>query len=224
MPGSRQALPEPGRILHHFSAARTDAYIIQAGGDRSAALDLYRWNTETTGAFWDTIGYLEVALRNTLDDRLSRRHARLRRTGSWLDDSTGELDANARLDIAKARSRVAAKGKAPSDGQTISELSFGFWRFLLARRYTNIWPDLAAGFPHAPNRSRTTVEAPVARLHTFRNRLAHHQRIWTEPLTDRYHDVLTLLGYLDPALRQWVERHSRIDAMLWICPTRRPYP
>ena len=39
------------------------------------------------------------------------------------------------------------------DGQTISALGFGFWRFLLGRRYqTGLWPDLAAGFPHAPTR------------------------------------------------------------------------
>lgn len=58
-------------------------------------------------------------------------------------------------DIVKARRRVRAKTKAPTDGQIISKLGFGFWRFLVARRYqTERWPDLASGFRYAPNRAR----------------------------------------------------------------------
>jgi hypothetical protein len=68
------------------------------------------------------------------------------------------------------------------------------------------------------------VEAPVERLHVFRNRLAHHQRIWTQPLTARYHDVLTVLGYIDPELRRWVEQHSRVRSVLASCRTTRPHP
>lgn len=72
--------------------------------------------------------------------------------------------------------------KPTSDGQVISELSFGFRRFLLARRYQGqLWPDLATGFPHTPSRRRQLVEDPVVRLHEFRNRLAHHQRVVSEP-------------------------------------------
>ncbi|GGQ47929.1 hypothetical protein ACFFKE_08505 [Streptomyces mutabilis] len=52
----------------------------------------------------------------------------------------------------------------PPRGKVIAELSFGFWRFLLARQYkTNLWPDLAGAFPYAPNRALTTVEDPVKR-------------------------------------------------------------
>ena len=120
---------------------------------------------------------LEVALRNTLDGRLAARHRRLGRPGSWLDDLEEELSTRARLDITSARDRVRQKGKRASDGQTISELSFGFWRFLVTKKLTGLWPDLASGFSHAPNRQLTTVEGPLARLHVFRNRLAHHQRV-----------------------------------------------
>jgi hypothetical protein len=120
--------------------------------------------------------------------------------GSWLDDPARELAEKARIDIAKARNRVAAKNKSASDGQTISELPFGFWRFFFARRYnTTLWPDLAGAFPHAPSRDRRTIEQPVERLHHFRNRLAHHERIWTEPLRARYAAVLAVLSYIDPA-------------------------
>jgi hypothetical protein len=212
-------------LLRGISAPRLNEYRTYCGGDLDAALELYRWNTEMTGAMWETIGHVEVALRNSLADRLTDRHSRLRRPGSWLDDPTFELDRQARDDIAKARDRVRRNGKQPSDGQTISELNFGFWRFLFARRYaTTLWPDLASGFPHSPNRTRATVERPVRRLHVFRNRLAHHQRIWTEPLAERWNDMCSVLRYIDPDLCTWATRHSRVAVVLARCPVSLPFP
>lgn len=211
-------------LLRCISSPRLAEYLAYCGGDLDAALELYRWNTEITGAMWETVGHLEVALRNTLADRLAVRHGRLRRTGSWLDDPARELDEPARADIAKARDRVRRNRKPASDGQTISELSFGFWRFLLARRYaTTLWPDLASGFPHSPNRARATIEAPVKRLHVFRNRLAHHQRVWTEPLGARWTDMCDVLRYIHPDLHHWSTQHSRVPAVLMACPVTRPH-
>jgi hypothetical protein len=174
---SPRAQLSPSDLERLFSAERLSTYIAHCAGDFAAAVEMYRWNAAITAAFWEPIGHLEVALRNTLDDRLAARHRRHGWPGSWLDDPAGELPDRARLDIAGARDRVRQKGKSASDGQTISELSFGFWRFLITRKLTGIWPDLASGFPHAPDRRRETVEAPLSRLHVFRNRLAHHQRV-----------------------------------------------
>jgi hypothetical protein len=155
-----------------------------------------------------------VALRNVLDERLTARHRRLERPGSWLDDPAQELSSRARLDIASARDRVRQKGKRASDGQTISELSFGFWRFLITKKLTGLWPDLASGFPHAPDRQRGTVESPLARLHVFRNRLAHHQRVWSHAPEERYADLLVLAEYIDPALSSWIAATSNVSQTL----------
>ncbi|MHB2000164.1 MAG: hypothetical protein ACYCSI_08260 [Solirubrobacteraceae bacterium] len=175
---------------------------------------MYRWNSAITAAFWEPIGHLEVALRNTLANRLQERHHRLERSGSWLDDPVGELSGRARQDIAGARDRVRQKGKRASDGQTISELSFGFWRFLITKKLTRLWPDLASGFPHAPDRRRETIEAPLARLHVFRNRLAHHQRVWSHAPEERYQDLLALASFIDPALPAWIEATSKVHSTL----------
>jgi hypothetical protein len=197
-----------------FSAERLSTYIAHCGGDFVAAVEMYRWNSAITAAFWEPVGHLEVALRNTLDDRLATRHRRLGRTGSWLDDPAGQLPGRARLDIAGARERVRQKGKRASDGQTISELSFGFWRFLITKKLTVLWPDLATGFPHAPDRRRETVETPLARLHVFRNRLAHHQRVWSHAPAERYDDPLTIASYIDPSLPGWIEATSEVQSAL----------
>lgn len=211
-------------VLLLFSQPRMQGYLDACGGDPAAALALYSWNTQISGAFWETLSHLEVVLRNVLASRLAERHAAAGRPGSWLDDPARELDGLARKDIAKARQRVRAKGKPDSDGQTLSELGFGFWRFLLAKRYTALWPALAGGFPHAPDRARTTIERPVINLHGFRNRLAHHERVWNQPLKDRYDDIMVLLGYIDSDLVDWVTGGCRVATVLADCPIERPHP
>ncbi len=96
----------------------------------------------------------------------------------------------------------------------ISELSLGFWRFLVTKKLTGLWPDLASAFPHAPDRKRETVEGPVARLHDFRNRLAHHQRIWNRSPAARYEDLMVVAGYIDADLPTWIDSNSSVPSLL----------
>ena len=179
---------------------------------------LYRWNAKVTAAFWEPIGHLEVALRNTLAAR-STSATRARAARFVARRFEPELSSRARVVIAPARARATHKGKCASDGQTISELSFGFWRFLVTQRLTALWPDLAGGFPHAPDRRRTTVENPIARLHDFRNRLAHHQRVWNHDLEGRRLDLMTVAGYMDLALPAWIEANGSLRRVLDDQPT-----
>ena len=208
MPISRQ------RLESLFSAERLSTYLAHCDGDFDAAVSLYRWNAAITASFWEPIGHLEVALRNTLAAQLAERHTQLGRVGSWLDDPGRELSERARDDIAAARDRVRQKGKRASEGQTISELSFGFWRFLITKKLTGLWPDLAGGFPEAPDRQRETIEVPIARLHDFRNRLAHHQPVWNRQPEDRYKDLLAIAGYIDSALPSWIGATSTVARAL----------
>ncbi|GLY38395.1 hypothetical protein Amsp01_044190 [Amycolatopsis sp. NBRC 101858] len=214
-----------GSVLTILGSPRMAVYLAACQYDPDAALDLYAWNSLASASFWETMSHLEVALRNTMATRLEREHRRKNRTGSWLDDHHYILDRQAREDIKKARRRVENKHKMPSDGQTITELSFGFWRFLLANQYqTSLWPSLARGFPYAPDKRLSTVAGPVSRLHDFRNRIAHHEPIWNKELRDRMHDAYQLLTYIDPDLHSWVTKRCRIPPVLQTCPIVRPYP
>jgi hypothetical protein len=214
---------DPRALRRCLSASRLAGYEYHCGGDWDTVLALYVWNTEMTGALRETMGHLEVALRNTLASRLARRHRGLGRPRNWLDDPAGELDVQARVDIDEARRRVQRNRKPLTSDQVISELSFGFWRYLLARRYaTTLWPDLAGGFPRSPDRNRATIDGPVRGLHLLRNRLAHHQRIWTEPLTSQWADIATLLGYINTDYATRAIGSSRLPGLLMGCPVPLP--
>lgn len=133
--------PQSLMLVPHLSADRLSTYLHHCNDDLDLAIALYEWNTSISAALWETIGHVEVVLRNTVATRLAARHVRLKRPRSWLDDPSRELDGRAMDDVADARARLQTKGKAASEGQIISELNFGFWRFLIARRYqTTLWP------------------------------------------------------------------------------------
>jgi len=137
-------LPEgtAGAIERHLSSARLSTYLTATRGDLDAAVDLYRWNAAVSAALWESIGHAEVVLRNATHDALSARHAAKGRQGQWYDDPARELDQHARDDVAKAIRRAKA-GASPPAGKVVAELSFGFWRYLLAKRYTALlWPAL----------------------------------------------------------------------------------
>jgi hypothetical protein len=207
-------------LMKCFSLERLSTYLGVCRGDPVAAFGLYEWNTLVTGSLWEVLGHVEVVIRNAVDDRLSVRHASRGRPGSWLDDPAGELSKQARGEIDVARTRLIRKGKSLAHGQIISELSLGFWRYLISKRYMALWPDIATGFPHAPNRAIATVERPLSDVHDFRNRLGHHQRIWSQPLHERHRDMLTLIGYVDLDVHDWVMDRNRVSTVLYNPPPR----
>ena len=57
----------------HFAPARLQHYLTHTAGDQAAAMELYRGNVAISGAFWQSLAYFEVALRNALDERMSVR-------------------------------------------------------------------------------------------------------------------------------------------------------
>ncbi|MER6723113.1 hypothetical protein [Streptomyces halstedii] len=212
--------PDDKAVIELITPDRLNPYLGVCAGDAGAALALYRWNSDLAAAFFEPLGHLEIMLRNALDARLVARQQRRGRTTEWYTDRQVPLTGKARGDIAQAQER-AERGSAATTprGKIIAELSFGFWRFLLARQYkTSLWPDLAGAFPRALNRALTTVENPVKRLHQFRNRIAHREGIWHLPLAARRDDIQTVLGFIAPPAATWVADVSRIDDVL----ARRP--
>lgn len=217
------ALPSPGPgpsatsllVQRRLSVPRLGTYVRASGGDLDRAVQLYRWNAEVAGSLWVALGHTEVVLRNAMHDVLRARHTRLGRQGQWFDDPARELAQPARDDVAKARQRLQRAGAPLLPGKIVAELSFGFWRFLLARRYTaSLWPAMRPAFAHLPSPDRRLLEEPVARLHQIRNRLAHHEPLIAEPLADRYADLLAVVGFVDPGLRLWVDDGNNLRAVL----------
>ena len=209
----------PAALQRHLSAPRLAPYVAACRGDLDRAVDLYRWNAAVAAAFWEVVGHGEIILRNAIHDALTERHGRSRAPGEWFDDPRRELEPRALEDIAAARRRASRTSANPPPGKIVAELSFGFWRYLLARRYApTLWPAIRHSFPHLPRGGRNDLERAVIRLHLLRNRIAHHEPLLRENLPARHADLAYLLDAISPEVRAWALDDDRLAMLLSVRP------
>jgi len=206
--------PELARIAGALSPERFAPYLHATGGDLHAALRLYEWNLAISGALYEALGILEVVLRNSLSTQLAVHHGTL--AGQWYDDPLGVLSDLAHDDIAAARRRVRKLGRAETPGRVVAELSLGFWKFLLAKRYeATLWTGyLRLAFPRLQPQRRAVVYRALDEMHTVRNRIAHHERIHGRDLAADMLTIYRLLDWIDADVRAWAVSLSRFQSIV----------
>lgn len=228
MPDPTTAMPpDPlflGALEQRLSSERLRPYRTEVGGDLQRALQLYEWNAAISAAFFELLGHFEVVLRNSLHDQLRIWHAAKGRGGQWYDDPAHLLDQRGGADIAKVRRTLADNSQVETPGKVVAELGFGFWRFLLDKRYqATLWaPCLQHAFPYLSPRRLKMVSTPVASLHWLRNRIAHHEPVHrvsrgdqrSVSLADGHSAVLQVAGFMDPGIAAWLSVLSRVPTML----------
>lgn len=213
------ALPpsDPHRLIEQrLSVERLGAYRAAAGGDVDQAIRLYEWNSALAGAFFEILGHFEVVVRNALHSQLTVWHSAAGRPGEWYDDPANILDDHRHDEIAIARDRLRKAGKTETPGRVVAELNFGFWRFLLDKRYQPIlWAQaLRHAFPNLTPQTRRSVYRPVVQLNELRNRIAHHEPVHHLNLTAYHGDLLQILDYIDHDVAAWVGGLSRVPTVL----------
>lgn len=217
-----------GKLLERrISAERFGRYRrAVAGGDQDAAA-LYVWNAQMASAFGLVLGQFEVILRNALDEQMVARQTTSGRCGQWYDDWVTLQDGHRHDDVAKARAQIRNTGKSETHGLIVAELMFGFWRLLLGPRHqTTLWAQsLRHAFPHLNPQRRSAVYDPVERLNKLRNRMAHHEPIYAQPLAQDHAALLEVTGYIDPEAAAWLHDISRVPLLLTTGQPWRPqYP
>ena len=203
-------------VAERLTADRVGPYRESAAGDLAAALRLYDWNSAVAGAMHADLGRLEVILRNAFDTALSELAAANGWTQPWYAQGL-LLRARQREAVDTAAQRASRSGRdTPTHGGVITELGFGFWRFLCVPAYlTSLWvPALVSAFPRHPaagdpRRIRGDVEHRMQRLHVLRNRIAHHEPIFRRNLTSDHAQLLELIGWMCGDCRTWATTVSR---------------
>lgn len=212
------------RIVRQRLSPERFARYEDLAGDLASAARLYEWNMRASAEFHRLLHGVEVILRNALHERMTRWHDENGLPGTWFDDPRGVLEARAHEDIAVARRRIAQQGRMATPGRLVSELTFGFWRYLLASRYeTQLWtPALRHAFPHLSTRRRADVARPVERLHHLRNRIAHHEPIYPRRLDLDERDALAVVAAICGDSRNWLEDVGSVATVLAIRPAGCP--
>lgn len=220
-------------------------YLAAMNGNTSDAIRLYQWNIELSAAVYELFHFLEVVLRNAMDEQLCGWNTTQvdNTTGrprgrDWLMDPAPLLRRLAReqdVHEAKRRARIAAKRRVgPRKGAPIehadvlANLSLGTWRYLLpdndaGRQF--LWDEaLTHAFPHWSRPARDLTHA-VDRIMLLRNRVAH-----LEPLlnTNNVRAQLTnsrlVLEAIDPAVAQWAMGWQRVTRSISARPASAQQP
>lgn len=205
-----------------LSPERMATYLTAASGDREKALHLYTWNTAASAAFYGPLQGLEVALRNAMHRELTGAYGL-----NWYDNPDCSLDAGAYERVDSAKHDLARDHYPIDPPHVVAALAFGFWVSLLARggrlpgqnsRRANydmtLWrPALFRAFPNA-RKARADVHRPLDYLRTLRNRIAHHEPIFTRHLAADHASILDVSGWICPNTRDWITHHSRVPDIL----------
>lgn len=229
------------QIEQAISTPRLGTYRSQASSD-DHAWALYRWNIELAAGVAPLAADLEVALRNTIHDRLTHHFDR----ADWwaantllLDDVTAEM----LTDVVRKHQKKIAKGTV-GPGKVVADTTLGVWVHLLGRGghsalgraidyETKLWrPTLRFGFSTGTltrsGRERRPTRADVynraALFQRLRNRVAHHEPILngvqtpgsntSVSLSEVWDQSLELLGWMSPDLASLHRNHSSMPELL----------
>lgn len=201
-------------VASYITQDRLRSYITASNGDLDAALRLYDWNITASSSVLGLVSMVEVAVRNAMDQSLTRWSDHKNAGASWFD--LVPLDTRGRSDLTLARQRATRGQRSEIHGKVVAELMFGFWRYLVAPRYlTSLWvPELHTAFPDGhPDLAtrRQQVHGHLERINFVRNRAAHHEPIHRRDLTRDVSSALALVGWISPDLRLWVAANETVS-------------
>jgi hypothetical protein len=204
-------------VRDRLSPARLRLYEEATGHDLVGAMDMYLWNLDLSAAFYGVLQGVEVFLRNALSEQMENMHRSRGYDGIWFNDPFALLDDRRLADIEIARFRLRRDGHSETQDRLITEVTFGFWRYLLSTRHEHsLWiPALRNAFPHLPNGERRRYIADrVARLHYLRNRIAHHEPVYRRQLLRDMDDALAVVAAICPTSANWLEVNSWANGLL----------
>jgi len=168
---------------------------------------LYAWNIEASAALWSDFAVLEVCLRNTINNQLSAHTGQ----ADWWNSPHLVLRAE-QQDTIQA---VGGQAGLAQPSQVVASLTFGFWTALLANRYhQRLWvPALHLAFPYYSGR-RGALQQDLEHLRRLRNRLAHHEPVFSRDMAADHQRAVNILRWITPAAGDWAEQASRLPSVL----------
>jgi len=186
-----------------LSPDRLAAYGQDSPGYRTVTAR-YLWNIALCESLYAPIHFLEIGLRNAIDQSMSAE------TGApnWYDIIS--LTSWGHAQIGNAKSGISRAKKPVMPGRVIAELNFGFWTAMFESHFEKpaarfLPKGIKTTFPHMPKTrpNRKAIKADLDKIRTLRNRIFHHERIihWKD-LDQQHQLILDFLGWINPDLAE----------------------
>lgn len=203
-----------------LSSARLATYETAAGvtsDDDLAALALYAWNADVSGALLGPLHICEVVIRNAVADVLEAVYGT-----NWPWSLTFERSLpDPALGYSPRRDLQAARRGVVTVGKVIPELKFVFWQKMFTGRYDNhIWlPHLRRVMPNVDPLQpipalRRGIYDDLECVRLLRNRIAHHEPVFRRNLPDDYQKITNLVGFRCQTTLAWLQGNQIATALI----------
>lgn len=193
-------------IEKSLSVPRFQRYVRETNGNRNDAAKLYHWNIAASQSLYFPLQMLEISARNGIARALTDKFG-----SNWHLDGRFLKSLHKHHSDTLAKAVMKTKQTQPSVNVLISELTFGFWCSLLAKRYHVPigWASrLSLAFPNLPaSETRPVIEQYLSDARLLRNRISHHEPIITLRLQDKHQTIMRLLEWLSPATHWYTGLH-----------------
>lgn len=210
--------PHQARLINlALSAPRIATYekaiVAEADYLPVAALELYDWNAQVSGAFMAPLHICEVVMRNAVSEALTAVYGS---RWPWSASFEASLPAppvgyNPRRDLQHTRKTY------PTTGKVIPELKFVFWQKMFTSRHDGrLWvPHLTHVLPNLdPAKTvpklRAEIYDDLEHVRLLRNRIAHHEPIFKRPLRDDLNKVTDLIRFRCATTAAWMMDAQRV--------------
>lgn len=193
-----------------LSEPRFATYLTRAGGNEAFAFELYLYNARLAKTFLFPLSIAEVTLRNAVDGVLRQMYG-----DSWHQDNNFR---NAVLTKESLSALDKAMRRAGSDkrDKVIAELTFDFWSNLFRPEYAILWRTKAniafPGLSHGEGQQE--IQSLVKKINNFRNRVAHHEPILDENVTDLHSKIIKMVKLRCKVTADWLRYYSKIHVVI----------
>lgn len=202
-----------------ISAPRFATYLQAKGNNKADALDLYEWNLKLSAAFIVPLQVCEVAARNGVVEVLEKVHGA---NWPWSNGFIRSLPVpkkhwhyNPQKDL-----RIVP-GRMPTAGKVVAELKFAFWeKTFTVGQDIRLWvPHLNTAFPGIPAgtpipTARANAFAALQAVRHLRNRIAHHEPIFTRNIMAEYQRLHDVVSWRNPVAAAWVDRMQEVTTLI----------
>ncbi|GAB3210537.1 hypothetical protein ACQEU5_13935 [Marinactinospora thermotolerans] len=201
----------PEWMVSAYSSPRLAPYLRWCDGDVTMAVNLYHWNVMVSAAFYGPLHTFEMALRNSVHNQLSAHFDR----ADWWESVQLQRPGPSLVDQARQACQRRKSTTTPDD--MITELTFGFWVSLTARRYDRtLWvPVLRKAFPGYRGR-RDALHEELESLRLFRNRIMHYEPIHRRHLEKDHAKLYRVLSYISPEAASGIKPMDRVPEVLMV--------
>jgi len=213
-------------IKQTLSETRFQTYLNATSHNSLQAILLYEWNVKISSALIVPLHYFEIANRNAILRVIIEVY------GEVWHDSEGFRMAlpnpsgkfySPRRDLISVVKRLRDDGVL-SAGKVVAELKFAFWEQMLTKRYdSRLWARyLTLSYPYKSDvsqywQSRAEAKNIVFATRELRNRIAHHEPIFTRDILSEYQDIIKLISWCSEDTAKWL---NEFDTVMDVLSTR----